>query len=120
MDARTQELLDRLVAVGQFPNMSASEGHELHEGVTDELDDLNDRLQQHEISLWSEEPPNEQAWYWHWNGNPDDAPFIYSVLISGTNMKCFVAGSIHSRAPWCTEVGGWWKKIVSPALPNAH
>jgi hypothetical protein len=34
MDARTQELLDRLVAPGQFPNMSCSEGHELYEGIT--------------------------------------------------------------------------------------
>lgn len=40
MDARTQELLDRLVAPGQFPNMSCSEGHELHEGITGELDRL--------------------------------------------------------------------------------
>lgn len=33
MDARTRELTDRLVAPGPFPAMSASEGHELHDGV---------------------------------------------------------------------------------------
>jgi len=68
---------------------------------------------------WTEEPPYEQAWYWHWNGDSDAAPFIYSVMMSGTNGKCFVANSSIAKAPWCAEVGGWWKKIVPPSLPNA-
>lgn len=33
MNPRLKELLDRMVAPGQFPNMSASEGHELFELV---------------------------------------------------------------------------------------
>jgi nitrogen-specific signal transduction histidine kinase len=33
MNPRLKELLDRMVAPGQFPNMSASEGHELVELV---------------------------------------------------------------------------------------
>ncbi len=33
MDERLRELLDRLVAKGKFPNMSASEGHEIYELV---------------------------------------------------------------------------------------
>jgi len=41
MDTRTQELLERLVAPGQFPNMSCSEGHELHEGVLNETERLS-------------------------------------------------------------------------------
>lgn len=33
MDARTEELAERLVEEGKFPHMSASEGHELHDGI---------------------------------------------------------------------------------------
>jgi hypothetical protein len=44
MNARTQELLSRLVAPGQFPNMSCSEGHELHDGVIYELDEVEEIL----------------------------------------------------------------------------
>ena len=47
MDKRTQELLDRLIAPGSFPNMSCSEGHELHEGVVAEIDRLTDLLKAH-------------------------------------------------------------------------
>jgi len=68
---------------------------------------------------WTQESPTEQAWYWHWNGNTDDAPFIYSVMVSGTNGKCFVANSSIAQAPWCAEVGGWWKKVMLPTVPNA-
>lgn len=67
---------------------------------------------------WTEDVPTEQAWYWHWNGNPDDAPFIYSVLVSGTTGKCFVSHSSRGGAPWCEDIGGWWAKIVPPPLPK--
>ena len=31
MDIRLEELLDRMVAPGQFPQISASEGHEVYD-----------------------------------------------------------------------------------------
>lgn len=68
---------------------------------------------------WTEEPPTEQGWYWHWNGSPDDAPIICSVMASGTNGKCFCRTSGSIPAPWCEDVGGWWKKIIQPDLPEA-
>ena len=51
MDARTQELLDRLVAPGQFPNMSCSEGHELHEGVTDASQQMKNALTTYAVTM---------------------------------------------------------------------
>jgi hypothetical protein len=66
---------------------------------------------------WTQDAPTEQAWYWHWNGSPDASPFIYSVLVSGANGKCFISNSSRSSAPWCEDVGGWWMKIEPPALP---
>lgn len=67
---------------------------------------------------WTQEAPLEQAWYWHWNGNLDDAPFVYSVLLSRTNGKCFVSNSQIAKAPWCEDLGGWWKRITEPEIPS--
>jgi hypothetical protein len=79
---------------------------------------------------WTQEPPTEQAWYWHWNGNLDDAPFIYSVMVSGTaGGRCFVQS--YERASgdpqqhslwcrWCEDIGGWWLKIPPPELPEVR
>jgi hypothetical protein len=36
---RLRELAERLVSPGSFPNMSASEGHELYEGIQELLDE---------------------------------------------------------------------------------
>ena len=71
-----------------------------------------------EADRWTEEVPTEQAWYWHWFGNPEDSPFIYSVLKSGTNGECFIQGSHLTGAPWCKDVGGWWMKISVPTPPH--
>lgn len=70
------------------------------------------------MEKWTKELPTEQAWYWHWNENPDDAPFIYTVLKSGTNGKCFVANSSIKRAPWVEEISGYWMKIMVPEIPS--
>lgn len=67
---------------------------------------------------WTTNVPTEQGWYWHWNGSPDDAPFVYAVLKSGTNGKCFVQGSYLPDAPWCEDIGGRWLKIETPLLPK--
>jgi len=45
MDARMQELLERLISPGQFPNMSCSEGHELREGVLNETERLSKAIE---------------------------------------------------------------------------
>lgn len=44
MNPRLNELLNRMVAPGQFPNMSASEGHELYQMVYE----LNERYEARE------------------------------------------------------------------------
>jgi hypothetical protein len=68
---------------------------------------------------WSEKPPTEQAWYWHWNGDPDAAPFVMSVLYSGSAKKCFVSRACTSSgmAEMCDEYGGYWMRMIEPATP---
>lgn len=44
MNPRLKELLDRMVAPGQFPNMSASDGHEMF----DMVHELNERYEARE------------------------------------------------------------------------
>ena len=46
MDERLRELLERMTAPGQFPQISASEGHEVVEGCT--------ALEQENANLWAE------------------------------------------------------------------
>lgn len=67
---------------------------------------------------WSQQPPTEQGDYWHWTGNPDDAPFIHHVMWSGTAQKCFISKATISTTPFCDEYGGWWKRIVQPQTPQ--
>lgn len=69
------------------------------------------------IAEWTEDIPTEQSWYWHWNGNRDDSPFVYSILKSGTNDECFIQNSHWAGAPWCKDVGGWWMRIQEPSTP---
>jgi hypothetical protein len=61
--------------------------------------------------------PDEQAWYWHWNGEDYSAPFIHSVLASltGSGVRYFVQ---YPDSRWCDEVGGWWMKIDRPNVPS--
>jgi len=83
------------------------------------------------LDKWTQKVPTEQAWYWHWNGNPDDVPFIYSVMVSGTaNGRCFVQSyeRVSGDNPqqhalwcgWCEDVGGWWQKVEPPPLPRVE
>jgi hypothetical protein len=45
MKERTKELLDRLTAPGSFPGVSCSEGHEIQEGATLAIDQLERALE---------------------------------------------------------------------------
>lgn len=66
---------------------------------------------------WTNLPPTEQGEYWHWDGNPDAAPFPLSVMWSGTAQKCFVCIGDHPHAPFCDDFGGWWMRIHQPPQP---
>jgi len=69
--------------------------------------------------IWSADPPAEQGWYWHWSGNPDDAPFPLSVLWSGTSKTCFIArGQVGEDAVFCEKYGGYWTPVVEPRIPE--
>lgn len=61
--------------------------------------------------------PDEQTWYWHWNGEDLAVPFIYSVMTScsGAKNRYFIA---YPDSRWCDEMGGWWLKIVRPNVPT--
>jgi hypothetical protein len=61
--------------------------------------------------------PNEQAWWWHWNGEVLAIPHIFSVMVSKTGPdRYFVADG--QNAPWCDEMGGWWLKVEYPNVPT--
>lgn len=61
--------------------------------------------------------PDEQTWYWHWNGEDLAVPHIYSVMTShsGRSDRYFVA---YPDSRWCDELGGWWLKIDRPNVPS--
>jgi hypothetical protein len=60
--------------------------------------------------------PDEQTWYWHWNGDDYSVPHIYSVMASLTGeTKYFVA---YPDSRWCKDMGGWWLKIARPNIPS--
>lgn len=67
---------------------------------------------------WTAQPPLQQGWYWHWNGDPDCSPIPTSVLYSGTEQKCFVsAGQLGlAHAVFCDEYGGLWRRMVEPSV----
>ncbi len=68
---------------------------------------------------WSQTPPVEQGWYWHWDGNDDSAPLPMSVLYSGFTQTCFVSmGQLGiTQAVDCDKYGGWWLRIIKPDMP---
>lgn len=70
---------------------------------------------------WTKAPPTEQGEYWHWTGDPSQAPFPLSVLWSGTAKKCFVSSrDTHSeQAEWCDSYGGYWLRIPMPSVAGA-
>ena len=61
--------------------------------------------------------PDEQTWYWHWDGEDLSVPHIYSIMAShsGKGVRYFI-GYPDSR--WCDEIGGWWLKINRPNVPS--
>jgi hypothetical protein len=69
---------------------------------------------------WSAEPPTEQDWYWHWNGDPECAPLPTSVLYSGSTGTCFVSrGQLGlQEAIYCSEYGGYWQRMTAPDVPE--
>lgn len=56
--------------------------------------------------------PTSQGWWWHWDGNEDHAPFIYSILWSGTSHRYFIQ---YPDSRYCDEVGGLWFKVEEPS-----
>lgn len=71
-------------------------------------------------ATWTTTPPTEQGEYWHWNGDPDSAPTVFSILYSGTAKKCFVPmnQSYTGQAIMCDVYGGHWLRIQPPQLPK--
>lgn len=72
------------------------------------------------LAVWSKEPPKEQGWYWHWNGDSDCRPLPTSVLRSGASNNCFVScGQLGiDHAIDCDVYGGWWMKMIAPKPPT--
>jgi hypothetical protein len=68
---------------------------------------------------WTQEPPTEQGEYWHWTGNPEEAPLPTFVMYSGFTGKCFVSiGQLGNTQPCdCDTYGGWWFRLNCPQLP---
>jgi hypothetical protein len=57
-----------------------------------------------------------QGWYWHWDGNKDNAAHIYHVMCSRSGaLDRFFLDYPDSR--WCEDVGGWWMPIERPTVP---
>jgi|GEM_PF-7067423 len=71
---------------------------------------------------WTTEPPNKPDMYWNWNGDPECAPHIFSVLMSGhgPGERCFIdtGNSGIDTAIWCDEYGGYWLPVATPVRPD--
>lgn len=57
-----------------------------------------------------------QGWWWHWDEDEDNAPFIYHVMCSRSSGpdRFFIA---FPDSRWCDEIGGKWMKIERPINP---
>lgn len=69
---------------------------------------------------WSKDLPNEQCSWWWWNGDEDSAPIHVHIMYSGTSGTYFAS---HGQYGWteaqdCSDMGGWWMKIVDPDPPT--
>jgi hypothetical protein len=73
-----------------------------------------------EAKEWSKQIPTNQAWYWHWSGDPDCGALPTSVLYSGTTGKYFVSmGQLGlDHAIDCEEYGGYWIKMDEPSISD--
>ena len=67
------------------------------------------------VPNWVREP-DEQTWYWHWNGDDYSVPHIYSVMASLTGETKYFVSYPDSR--WCRDMAGWWLKIARPNVPS--
>lgn len=61
--------------------------------------------------------PDSQGWWWHWDGEPEHAPYIYSVLTSLSRKinREFIA---YPDSRWCCDIGGLWMKVIDPLPPS--
>lgn len=60
--------------------------------------------------------PDEQTWWWHWNGEDLSVPHIYCIMVSKTGQdRYFIA---HPDSRWCDEMGGAWLKLERPNVPE--
>jgi hypothetical protein len=77
---------------------------------------MSDNEKVYKIPRWVR-LPDEQTWYWHWDGEILSVPHIYSVMAShsGNPVRYFIA---YPDSRWCDEVGGWWLKIERPNVPT--
>lgn len=75
-----------------------------------------ERLRSQGAGPW-EAAPNEQDWWWHWDGESLSVPFIYSVMVShsGSPDRYFIT---YPDSRWCDELGGWWLKVERPNVPS--
>jgi hypothetical protein len=85
-----------------------------------ERDEDGEILPELSTAPWTDTPPADSGEYWHWNGNPDDAPVPITVGYSGFQDGCFVQiGQLGITEPKsCKEYGGWWAPIPEPQPPK--
>jgi hypothetical protein len=64
--------------------------------------------------VWARELPREAGYYWHWNGDEDCAPLIWSIGIFGADERPQAYGGQYGRicTTDCAEMGGWWLAIA--------
>jgi hypothetical protein len=62
--------------------------------------------------------PDEQAWWWHWNGEDLAIPHIYFVMVSKTGPDRYFVAEREINSPWCDEMGGAWLKVEYPNVPS--
>lgn len=79
-----------------------------------------DPTQQEQAKPWSATLPNDQGYFWHWNGDEDCAPVVLFVMYSGTADKYFVCHNFMTGAPFVEDVGGFWYAIQPPSVTPTH
>lgn len=69
---------------------------------------------------WSQTPPSQSGFYWHWNGDEDSAVLPLTVMYSGASGKCFVSIGQYgiTEAVDCDQYGGWWAELKEPNAPT--
>lgn len=102
--------------VARMRNMSTRRGKDDYKALVAEIHTWHAGQSASVEDGWSAAPPTEQAWYWHWSGDSDAAPFPLSVLYSGMERKCFVQmNHTHSgQAECCDTYGGYWMRMREP------